>query len=122
VVGVIEPQGRRIVAYGSLDKGDTRPLNGDTIFELARSRRCSRRFELADMVQRGEVALTDRWRSIFRRNQAAGARRARYHVADLSTHTSGLPRLPANMQPKDSANPYADYTVASSISFFRAIN
>jgi CubicO group peptidase (beta-lactamase class C family) len=34
VVGVIEPQGRRVVAYGSFDKGDPWPLNGDTIFEI----------------------------------------------------------------------------------------
>ena len=27
VVGVIEPKGRRLVSYGSLDKGDQRPLN-----------------------------------------------------------------------------------------------
>ena len=34
VVGVIEPQGRRVVAYGSLNQGDPRPLNGDTVFEI----------------------------------------------------------------------------------------
>ncbi len=30
VVGVIGPEGRRIIAYGHLEKGDPRPLNGDT--------------------------------------------------------------------------------------------
>jgi hypothetical protein len=34
VIGVIEPAGRRVVAYGSLDKGDKRLLDGDTIFEI----------------------------------------------------------------------------------------
>jgi hypothetical protein len=34
VVGVIEPAGRRIVAYGSRSKGDKRPMDGDTIFEI----------------------------------------------------------------------------------------
>ena len=34
VVGVIEPEGRRIIAYGSCDKNDKRPLNGDTVFEI----------------------------------------------------------------------------------------
>jgi CubicO group peptidase (beta-lactamase class C family) len=29
---------------------------------------------------------------------------------DLSTHSSGLPRLPTNLKPKDLSNPYADYT------------
>jgi D-alanyl-D-alanine-carboxypeptidase/D-alanyl-D-alanine-endopeptidase len=32
-------------------------------------------------------------------------------LRDLSTQTSGLPRMPDNFHPKDSGNPYADYTV-----------
>jgi CubicO group peptidase (beta-lactamase class C family) len=32
-------------------------------------------------------------------------------LEDLSTHTSGLPRLPSNLTPKDPTNPYADYSV-----------
>jgi serine-type D-Ala-D-Ala carboxypeptidase/endopeptidase len=34
VVGVIEPNGRRVVAYGNLASGDPRTLDGDTIFEI----------------------------------------------------------------------------------------
>jgi serine-type D-Ala-D-Ala carboxypeptidase/endopeptidase len=34
VVGVIDPNGRRVVAWGSLAKGDPGPLDGDTIFEI----------------------------------------------------------------------------------------
>src|SRR4026207_2161549 len=33
-VGVIEPQGRRVIAYGRLGSGDARPLDGDTVFEI----------------------------------------------------------------------------------------
>jgi CubicO group peptidase (beta-lactamase class C family) len=34
VVGVVGPQGRRVISYGHLNQGDPRPLNGDTIFEI----------------------------------------------------------------------------------------
>src|SRR5579864_1663901 len=34
VVGVIDAHGRRIVAYGAPEKGDKRPLDGDTLFEI----------------------------------------------------------------------------------------
>src|ERR1043165_1228790 len=34
VVGVIDPSGRRIVAYGSADRDDKGPLDGDTVFEI----------------------------------------------------------------------------------------
>jgi CubicO group peptidase (beta-lactamase class C family) len=35
-------------------------------------------------------------------------RRILITLIDLSTHTSGLPRLPSNFHPKDPANPYDD--------------
>jgi serine-type D-Ala-D-Ala carboxypeptidase/endopeptidase len=38
-------------------------------------------------------------------------------LVDLATHTSGLPRMPANFRPKDPANPYADYTDEQLYSF-----
>jgi len=34
VVGLIDANGRRIVSYGNLEKGDKRPLDGNTVFEI----------------------------------------------------------------------------------------
>jgi len=112
VVGVIEPQGRRIVAYGALNQGDARPLNGDTIFEIGSVTKVFTSLLLADMVQRGEVALSDPVAKFLPADVKVPERGGRLiTLVDLSTHTSGLPRLPSNLQPKNSANPYADYTV-----------
>lgn len=112
VVGVIEPRGRRVVAYGSLDKGDPRPLNGDTIFEIGSVTKVFTSLALADMVQRGEVALTDPVAKYLPAEVKVPERGGRsITLGDLSTHTSGLPRMPSNFHPKDPANPYADYTV-----------
>jgi D-alanyl-D-alanine-carboxypeptidase/D-alanyl-D-alanine-endopeptidase len=111
VVGVIEPKGRRIVAYGNLDKNDKRPLNGDTIFEIGSVTKVFTSLLLADMVERGEVALTDPIAKYLPKEIKVPERGGRsITLQDLSTHTSGLPRIPANMAPKDSANPYADYS------------
>ena len=41
-------------------------------------------------------------------------------LQDLATHTSGLPRLPTNMAPKDAANPYADYSFEDLYTFLSA--
>jgi CubicO group peptidase (beta-lactamase class C family) len=112
VVGVVDAQGRRIVAYGSLDKGDPRPLNGDTIFEIGSATKVFTSLLLADMVQRGEVALADPVAKYLPAGVKVPERGGRtITLVDLSTHTSGLPRLPSNLQPKDPSNPYADYTV-----------
>jgi D-alanyl-D-alanine-carboxypeptidase/D-alanyl-D-alanine-endopeptidase len=112
VVGVIEPTGSRIVSYGSLEKGDKRPLNGDTVFEIGSATKVFTSLLLADMVQRGEVALTDPVAKYMPPTVKMPERGGRsITLEDLSTHTSGLPRLPANLAPKDPANPYADYSV-----------
>ena len=112
VVGVIGPEGRRVIAYGHLEKGDPRPLNGDTIFEIGSVTKVFTSLLLADMVQRGEVALADPVAKCLPPVAKMPERNRRsIALVDLATHTSGLPRLPTNMSPKDPNNPYADYSV-----------
>ena len=59
VVGVIEPNGRRVVAYGNVSNGDPRPVDGDTIFEIGSISKVFTSLLLADMVNRKEVSLDD---------------------------------------------------------------
>ena len=118
VVGVIDPAGRRIVAYGSLNQGDPRPLNGDTIFEIGSFTKVFSSLLLADMFKSGEVALNDP----ISKYLPPGVKAPKHDghaitLIDLSTHTSGLPRLPANLHPRDPQNPYADYTAADLYQF-----
>jgi serine-type D-Ala-D-Ala carboxypeptidase/endopeptidase len=111
VVGVIGPEGRRVVAYGQLEKGDPRPLNGDTIFEIGSATKVFTSLLLADMVQRGEVALDDPVAKYLPGVKVPERNGRSITLVDLATHTSGLPRLPTNMKPADANNPYADYSV-----------
>src|ERR1041385_5708353 len=113
VVGVIEPSGRRIVAYGSADRDDQGPLDGDTVFEIGSVTKVFTSLLLADAVQRGEVALGDpvsKYLPAGTKVPDHGGKPIR--LVDLSTHTSALPSLPSNLTPKDPRNPYADYAVA----------
>jgi serine-type D-Ala-D-Ala carboxypeptidase/endopeptidase len=112
VVGVIDPQGQRIVAYGHLNQGDTRPLDANTIFEIGSVTKVFTSLLLSDMVQRGEVALNDPVAKYLPGTAKVPERDGKQiTLLDLATHTSGLPRLPSNLAPKDPNNPYADYSV-----------
>jgi serine-type D-Ala-D-Ala carboxypeptidase/endopeptidase len=111
VVGVIEPKGRRVVAYGSLAKDDQRPLNGDTVFEIGSMTKVFTSLVLMDMAQKGEVALTDPVSKYLPASVKVPERNnKKITLQDLSTQSSGLPRMPTNFKPKDETNPYADYT------------
>ena len=104
VVGVIDSSGRRLIAYGGVD--------GDTLFEIGSATKVFTSLLLADAVQRGEVALTDPVSKFLPAGVKVPERGGKkITLADLATHTSGLPRLPTNFAPKDMSNPYADYTV-----------
>ncbi|MGA3236570.1 MAG: serine hydrolase [Bryobacteraceae bacterium] len=118
VVGMIGPDGRKVVGYGALEKGDPRVLNGDTVFEIGSVTKVFTSLLLSDMVQRGQVALTDPVSKYLPASVRMPQRNGKQiTLLDLATHTSGLPRLPANLKPKDSANPYADYSVAQLYEF-----
>src|SRR5215470_12527749 len=119
VVGVIEPKGRRVAAYGSLAKGDRRTLDGDTIFEIGSISKVFTSLVLADMVNRKEVALDDpaakylpEYVNVTERNGKS------ITLLDLSTHSSGLPLLPSNPklnlregEIKDAADLFVFYSV-----------
>src|SRR5262249_29877791 len=111
VVGVIEkdgsdPRARRVITYGALEKGDSRPLTGDTIFEIGSVTKVFTSLVLAGMVKRGEVALTDPVAKYLPADVKMPERNGRaITLQDLATHTSGLPRLPTNFTPMNPANP-----------------
>jgi len=112
VIGLIEPNGRRVLAYGNLANGDPRKVDGDTIFEIGSVSKIFTSLLLAEMVNRKEVELGDPAAKYLPENVKMPQRNGRcITLLDLSTHSSGLPRLPGNLKLKDPANPYADYGV-----------
>jgi CubicO group peptidase (beta-lactamase class C family) len=118
VIGVIEPSGRRIVTYGNLAKDDKRTLDGNTVYEIGSITKVFTSLLLADMVQHGEVVLTDPVAKYLPPEVKVPERGGKQiTLEDLATHTSGLPRMPSNFTPKDPANPYADYSVEQMYQF-----
>ena len=112
VMGVLEPDGStRTVWYGSAGP-DTRPLGPKSLFEIGSITKLFTATLLVDMVAKSEVALDDPVSKYLPDGVTMPTRGAdEITLLDLSTHHSGLPRLPDNMNPADPTNPYADYTV-----------
>ncbi len=111
VVGLVDPSGRRIVAYGTFDK-DKRTVDGETLFEIGSVTKVFTSLLLAEDVVRGDVKLDDPVAKYLPSDVKVPERGGKkITLVDLATHTSGLPRLPTNLNPKDPTNPYADYSV-----------
>ena len=95
VVGVVEPQGRRVIAYGHRSQRDRRPLDGDTDFEIGSVTKVFTALMLADMARKGEVALADPVAKYLPDGVKVPERNGRsITLLDLATHTSGLPFMP----------------------------
>lgn len=120
VVGVIDARGPRVIAHGVSDPADNRPVDGKTLFEIGSVTKAFTGLLLADMVRRGEVKLDDPVVKHLPPGSVLPTRQGKaITLLDLTTHTSGLPRLPANMAMVDPKNPYADYTEAQLDAFLR---
>ena len=117
IIGVLTPDGGRyVVAAGNERAG--KALNELTIFEIGSITKVFTGILLADMVGRGEVRLDQPVAELLPKSVGVPSRNGRViTLGDLSSQISGLPRLPDNMRPADSANPYADYSVAQLYEF-----
>ncbi|MBW3569924.1 MAG: serine hydrolase [Gemmatimonadetes bacterium] len=118
VLGILEADGStRILSAGSAGPG-ARPLGPRTVFEIGSINKTFTGTILADMAAKGEVALDDAVQKYLPANVRVPSRNGRQiTLLDLATHRSGLPRMPDNFAPADSANPYADYSVEQLYAF-----
>jgi len=116
--GIVDANGRRFVSYGNFSVKDPRPVGNDTVFGIGSTTKVFTSTLLADMVQRGEVSLDDPVAKYLPADVKIPQRDGRQiTLIDQATHTSGLPRMPANFAPQDSGNPYSDCTLANLFQF-----
>ena len=111
VVGIANRDTSRFSAYGTFNGPGTPQVTEDTVFEIGSVTKTLTATVLADMVARGEMALEDSVAQYLPPEVHLPSRNGKaITLLDLATHTSGLPRFPANLNPGDDANPFADYT------------
>ena len=121
VVGIIDARGTRFISYGKFDQTKPELLAPNSIFEIGSVTKVFTSLLLADMVKRGEVALTDPIAKYLPSSVKLPQRHGQsIRLIDLANHTSGLPRLPSNLNPANLSNPYADYSVEQLLTFLSA--
>jgi CubicO group peptidase (beta-lactamase class C family) len=112
VVGVIDKDGPRYYCFGKTSLTGT-TVNEHTIYEIGSISKVFTGILLAYQSQAGKVKVDDPVQKYLppdvRMPQRGGKEITLGHLSD---HTSGLPRLPSNFNPKDFMNPYQDYTVS----------
>jgi CubicO group peptidase (beta-lactamase class C family) len=113
VVGVIEAGRTHVLGFGreALD-GDKVP-DGNTIFEIGSVTKVFTALALAEMAEEGLVRLDDPVQRYLPEDVKVPSHSGReITLEDLATHTSGLPRIPANLFGfvlANPSNPYAKY-------------
>lgn len=118
VVGLVDEKGVRIISYGKASQNSEQMVNGDSVFEIGSVTKVFTATLLADMVERGQVSLNDPISKYLPRSVKTPTRNGKeITLLDLSSQTSGLPRMPGNFTPRDVQNPYADYSVAQMYEF-----
>lgn len=111
-------QGETVIRFfGSLgDNRDSKP-NAQTLFEIGSITKVFTVILTQVLVDEGKLEWNDPISKHLDNIDFSSADVAAITLRQLGTHTSGLPRLADNMQPKDSLNPYADYDKSSLFEF-----
>ena len=108
--GVID-DGAIATAYYCADPKSQRPYDAHTAFEIGSVTKTMTSALLAEFVARREVALNDPIAKLLPPGTPVPSFNGReIAIADVVTHMSGLPGVPANYRPPDLNNPYAAAT------------
>jgi CubicO group peptidase (beta-lactamase class C family) len=118
VVGIVDSSGARYFAYGRTAAEGGVPVDERTVYEIGSLTKAFTGVVLADMALRGEVALDDPVRRHLPDSvRVPGSDSQPITLRLLAAQRSGLPRMPTNFEPRDPANPYADYDAARLYAF-----
>jgi serine-type D-Ala-D-Ala carboxypeptidase/endopeptidase len=108
--GVID-DGTIATAYYCADPNSQRAYDEHTAFEIGSITKTMTAALLAEFIARGEIALTDPIAKLLPPGTTVPSFDGReITVADIVTHTSSLPVVPAGYRPPDPNNPYAAAT------------
>lgn len=122
-VAWVDADGTEFFQAGAYSANDPRPITPDTQFELGSVTKVFTALLLAESERLSRVSRLDpAAKYLVPPGDPAQAALAKITLLSLTTHTSGLPRLPSNIGPNPEANPdpYAAYDRAMLVEALRS--
>ncbi|WP_157815900.1 serine hydrolase [Spirosoma pollinicola] len=120
VVAFLENGKETYFVYGYGTSSNKQQLSKKSVFEIGSISKTFTSLLLADLVQKGKIKLDDPIDKYLPDSvKIPGFNGHKITFADLATHTSGLPRMPDNFNPKNPENPYIDYGPAQLYAFLK---
>lgn len=114
-IAIVDASGARFVSLGEAQPGVA--AGPDTPFEIGSVSKTFTALALASMVQDHTLTLDTEVSALLPKAVKMPAKGRAITLADLATHTSGLPRLPDNFAPANPRDPYVDYDAAKLYAF-----
>ncbi len=120
-VGLVNEHGTQTAGYGKISAKNPAAPAADTEFEIGSITKVFTGLVLAQLVEEHRVTLDEPLQKLLGDSMhVPGGKDREMTLVDLSTHSSGLPRMPGNFRPKDQTDPFADYTVEQMAEFLAA--
>lgn len=110
VIAYVDGDRSGVETFGKLPNG-AKP-NEDTVYEIGSITKTFTGALLADAIRSGRVKADTSVVTLLPDYKIPDRNGSSITLADLATQSSGLPYMPDNLRPADSANPYADYDAA----------
>jgi D-alanyl-D-alanine-carboxypeptidase/D-alanyl-D-alanine-endopeptidase len=111
VIGVIDDGKQEVLSYGETHHSAGNKPDGNTVYEIGSITKAFTGTLLGDMVNRGVVKVDTSLQDFMPADvKLHFVKDQPIRLVDVASQSSGLPRLPYNLGPKDIKNPYADYT------------
>ncbi len=111
-IGLVNEHGTQTAGYGRMSESNAAAPDAESVFEIGSITKVFTGLVLAQMVEENVVSLDEPVQALL--GDSIKMPMLGEHpitLVDLSTHSSGLPRMPSNFNPQNPNDPFADYTV-----------
>ncbi|MEQ9563909.1 MAG: serine hydrolase [Woeseiaceae bacterium] len=120
VVGLYENGERSVIPFGEMSRSNSQPPDGDSLFEIGSVSKVFTALLAQSQVEAGRLSWDSTIGECIDDIDFASEEVSNIRLRELASHTSGLPRIPDNMQLEDPLDPYAGYEREDLFAFLAA--